>query len=117
MTEEEIDVKKAEIAAAAAKVVVAETTVQQANTNLDKVTKLVADLKIQVAAGLREFERQKELLAQGAGSKSDADQAELRSTGFVSQLNAAESDLLIRSTEPDRKPRKFGRRQRRRSCG
>ena len=95
MTEEEIDVKKAEIAAAAAKVVVAETTVQQANTNLDKVTKLVADLKIQVAAGVREFERQKELLVQGAGSKSDADQAELRSTGFVSQLNAAESDLLF----------------------
>jgi len=92
-SEEEIDVKKADIKAAAARVIVAETSVAQAETGLDKSTILVVDLKVQVAAGKREFERQKELLAEGAGSRSDLDRAEVQSTGLISQLNTAESDL------------------------
>ncbi|TWT82157.1 Inner membrane protein YibH [Planctomycetes bacterium CA13] len=91
-TNDEIDIRKTDIEASTAKVEVAETELQQAQSKLRKVTQLVADLKVQVAAGERELNRRKELLAQDAGSKSEVDRTEVQYTGLLSQLNSAESD-------------------------
>ena len=92
--EEEIDVKKADVEVAAAKVIVAESAKEQAETNVKKATTYVADLQVQVAAGSRELERQKDLLAKGAGALSDVDRAEVQYTSLLSQFNVAKADLL-----------------------
>jgi multidrug resistance efflux pump len=93
--EEEIEVKKADVDAAAANVLVAKSSKEQAETSVQKATTLVADLKVQVAAGSRELERQKELLEKGAGALSDVDRTEVQYTSLLSQFNVGESDLLV----------------------
>jgi multidrug resistance efflux pump len=92
--EEEIDLCKEEIRIAEANIEIANSELAQAATNLDKVTTQVGNLKVQVAASLREFERRKELAASSAISKSEVDQIEVQYTGLLSQLNDAESNLV-----------------------
>ena len=92
-TEEQIVIQQAAVEASDANVEIAKTAVQQAETNLDKVTTLVADLNVQVAAGKRELDRQKDLLEQAAGSAGDVDRAQVQYSQLESQLNLAEADL------------------------
>lgn len=91
--EEEISIQKSNVEAAAASIVVAEKAVEQAETGVERATKLVSDLKTQVAAARREWDRRIELLAKGAGSKSEVDRSEVQYTSLASQLNSADSDL------------------------
>lgn len=93
--EEEIEVKKADVDQAAANVLVAESTKQQAATTVDKSSTLVDDLKVQVDAANRELKRQQELLEKGAGALTDVDRAQVRYAEMLSDYNAAESDLLV----------------------
>ena len=92
-TEEQIEISKQDVKEAQAKITVAESMKEQAEANLTKATSLVSDAKVQADAAEREYERQKELLATGAGSKSETDAAEVRYTSLLSQFHSAQADL------------------------
>lgn len=93
-TLDDIEIQKESVAAAKAKVMVTESVRQQTEASLTKATDLVADLQLQVDLAEREYKRQKTLLDNGAGSKSETDAAELRSANLASQWHAAKTDLL-----------------------
>jgi multidrug resistance efflux pump len=93
-TGDDIEIKKEQINAAAASVVIAEASRQQSESNLTKATSLVSDLQVQVDAAKRELDRQEQLLRDGAGSKSDVDAAQVAYISLLSQWHSAEADLL-----------------------
>jgi multidrug resistance efflux pump len=92
-TEDDIEIKKEQVKAAAASIVVAEASQEQAEANLAKATSLVTDLQVQVDASKRELDRQQQILSKGAGSKSDVDAAQVRYTNLLSQWHSAQADL------------------------
>lgn len=92
-TNQQIEIKKSDIESTTASVEVSKSAVGQAEAALTKATASVEDLEVQVAAGKREFDRQKDLLSQGAGSQSDLDRVEVQYTSLLSQLHAAQTDV------------------------
>ncbi len=92
-TEKDIEIKKEQVTASAARVTVGEAARQQSESNLAKATSLVTDLQVQVDAAKRELDRQEQLLRDGAGSKSDVDVAQVGYTSLLSQWHSAQADL------------------------
>lgn len=94
-TEQEIDVLESRQKNAQIEIGSAEAAVRESQAQLDQARALVDGLQTEVAAALRSYERNRDLLAQQAISKTEYDQVEIRYTQLASQLNNARIQLRV----------------------
>jgi multidrug resistance efflux pump len=94
-TDADIELAKADQVTATASVTAAMAALQEAKGKKEKAVAVAADLKVQITAAQREYDRTKALVAKNAVSQSDLDIAEIKITGLKSQLNTAEVDVRV----------------------
>ena len=94
-TESDVELFKSSQVGAAAAVTAAKAASEEIKGRKEKALAVVEDLKVQVAAAQREFDRIQSLLERNAASQSDADLAEIQITGLKSKLTSAEVDVRV----------------------